>query len=421
MTQTYKPHISEIKKKEIDDIKRLCKEYPVIGIINLEGLPTLMLQRIKYAMGDSVKLKITKKSLIKFAFEELKSTHKNIEKLNEKLEGIPALLFTKEDPFLIFKKLEKNKASAVAKPGQKAPNDLGVEAGETPFTPGPMIGELGMLGLKTEVKNGKIHLKNGKVLVKDGEVISEQVASLLAKLGVEPMRIGFNLLLTYQNGEILEKAVLNISEEEYIDNIKKAYSEAFALAAQVGIITSETIKPLVMKAQRESIALSESADIMTSENIGRTFAKAETAASALNAKVPDTPAGAPKEKPTEKKEEPEIKEQQAQIDTSKEAPVEQPKEDSTPKPAQEEQKSEIPEKQQEKASKEEPKDIKPENPIEDKTQEVSMEETAKLAHKIIGSGIKEYSKESKEQTPKAEQDINKIINALKDKKSEENK
>ncbi len=300
---TYKPHISSAKKAEIAEIKELFNKYKVAGIVNLEGLPTLMLQRIKFALGDSIHLKPTKKRLIKIAIDELKDK-KNLGQVKEQLRGLPALLFTNEDPFLLYKKLEKSKASAAAKPGQNAPNDLGVEAGETPFAPGPMIGELGMLGLKTEVKDGKIHIRDDKVLVKEGEEISEQVAGLLAKMNIEPMKVGLNLLLTYENGEILDKTVLAVDEEEYLNNLKAAHSESLALAMHLGIINSETVRPIISKAHREAAGLADSADIITSDNVGRVLAKAEAAASNINTKVPEAPVQeeAPTETPVESEE-----------------------------------------------------------------------------------------------------------------------
>jgi large subunit ribosomal protein L10 len=388
---TYDPHISEVKAKEITEIKRLFKEYKVAGIVNLEGLPTLMLQRIKFSLGDSIFLKPTKKRLISKAIDEMKDL-KNIDQIKEKLKGIPALLFTNEDPFILYKKLEKSKASAAAKPGQTAPNDLGVEAGETPFAPGPMIGELGMLGMKTEVKNGKIHIRDEKTLVKEGEEITEQVAGLLAKLGIEPMKVGLNLVLTYEDGEILDKSVLAVDEEEYIANIKAAHSESFALAMHLGIMNSETVKPLITKAQSESLALADSANIVTSENVGKVLAKAEATASNLNSKVPEAPKEeAPKEE-APKEEAPKPVEQPKVEEKAEEAPkVEQPIEEK-------------PTEQAEKAPEEQPKDVKKE-----------MDDVANVANKILGNGIKGDSDAKKELTDGP--DVNKLINTLKDQKS----
>ncbi len=450
---TYEPHITDAKRKEVEDVKNLFKQYSVAGVLNLEGLPTLMLQRIKKGLGDSVALKITKKRFMKIAIEELGKEVKNVEKLKDKLEGIPALLFTEKDPFLLYKEIDKNKASAAAKPGQKAPNDLSIEEGETPFTPGPMIGELGMLGIKTEVKDGKIHVKDPKVLVKEGEEVSDRVAGLLAKLGVEPMKVGLNLTHTLQKGEILNKSVLAIDEEEYLNNIKAAHSESFSLALHLSILNKETIKPLLSKAQRESLALADGADIMTSGNVGKLLAKAESEAGALNNKVPDVPT---EEKPAEetKQEEPadEVKEQSAEEvaaepetkeepqpepevkeqpeeEPKQETPVEEKQEAPQEEPIQEEKPEE--EQPQEEAPAEEPKEVKeepePEMPAEEKKeasaeevqkQEENMKEIENISHKILGSGIKQKSSETeKKPENKSEEDINKLINTLKDKKS----
>jgi len=403
---TYDPHISEVKAKEITEIKRLFKEYKVAGIVNLEGLPTLMLQRIKFSLGDSIFLKPTKKRLISKAIDEMKDL-KNIDQIKEKLKGIPALLFTNEDPFILYKKLEKSKASAAAKPGQTAPNDLGVEAGETPFAPGPMIGELGMLGMKTEVKNGKIHIRDEKTLVKEGEEITEQVAGLLAKLGIEPMKVGLNLVLTYEDGEILDKSVLAVDEEEYIANIKAAHSESFALAMHLGIMNSETVKPLITKAQSESLALADSANIVTSENVGKVLAKAEATASNLNSKVPEAPKEeAPKEEaPKEeapKEEAPKEEAPKEEAPKSLEQPQVEEKAEEAPKV--EQPVEEKPTEQAEKAPEEQPKDVKKE-----------MDDVANVANKILGNGIKGDSDAKKELTDGP--DVNKLINTLKDQKS----
>jgi len=59
----FKPHISKFKKNEIEEMKRLMTEYPVMGIVNMEGLPTLMLQRIKHSLRNDIVLKITKKTI----------------------------------------------------------------------------------------------------------------------------------------------------------------------------------------------------------------------------------------------------------------------------------------------------------------------------------------------------------------------
>ena len=410
---TYKPHITDVKKGEVEDIKRLFNEYPVAGIVNLENLPTLQLQRIKKSLKGKIILKHAKKRFMQIAFDQLQDK-KNITELKEKLKGVPAIIFTKEDPFNLFKLLKKSQSAAAAKPGQEAPEDLKFPAGPTSFTPGPMIGELGQLGLKTEIVDGKIHVGEEKVLVKEGEIISAKIAELLAKIGIEPMKVGLNLTFTYENGEILGKEVLGVDEEEYIQNIKTAHSESLSLALAIGYATPETVKLLVSKGAREALALAKEANIQTSETVKEQLAEAESAAKAIEAQVPVTsveekkeekPAEEPKHEPVEeKKEEPKLVEESKPEET----PAEEPKPESK-----EEVKKESKEKPKEETSEE-----KKEEHLEEKVEEAVEEETKE---EPVAQQQEETPKEEVKEEPKQEQQPEKeevITNAPEEKLEE---
>lgn len=257
-----KPHVQQWKKDEVKDIVRLFNEYPVAGVINMQNLPAFQFMKIRKQLKDKMITKVTKKSLIVKAIEQLKDS-KNVENLKQYLNGIPSLIFTKEDPFILYKQISKSKSNVSAKPGQVAPDDIRVEAGPTPFTPGPIIGELGRLGLKTEVKEGKISLKEGKVIVKAGEVISSQVADLLTKLGIEPMTIGLNVVVAYEKdkGDILDKSILSVDEKEYLANLRQAASWSINLAAFIEYGDPEILKIIVKKAYLSGKAVAEKAKV----------------------------------------------------------------------------------------------------------------------------------------------------------------
>ena len=65
--------------------------------------------------------------------------------------------------------MEATKTAAPAKPGDIAPEDILVKAGDTPFKPGPIVGELQKAGIPAAIEGGKIVIKKDKVLVKKGE------------------------------------------------------------------------------------------------------------------------------------------------------------------------------------------------------------------------------------------------------------
>jgi len=247
--------VSEEKKQEVKELKELMLKYRVISLGDITSLPSKQFQNIRKKLKGKVIIKVTKKRLIKRAIESIKE--KDLKSLEKYLENsMPVLLFTNEDPFKLYKLLKKSKSKATAKPGQTAPNDLIVEAGPTNFTPGPIIGELGQLGIVAAVEGGKITIKKDKLLVKEGDTIDEKAASLLAKLGIEPMEIGLNLKVVYDNGTLYEKLVLDFDEEKLVNDIKIAYQSAISLALKIGYTTKETIKLLISKAASQAKALS---------------------------------------------------------------------------------------------------------------------------------------------------------------------
>ena len=273
--------VSEAKKNEVKDIKRLIKEYPVIALVNMENLPAKQLQKMKKQLRGMMVLKVTKKRLLKIALNELKETIPGLSEIEKNLSGMPALIFSRENPFKLFKLLSKNKSNAPAKPGQIAPHDLFLGAGPTPFAPGPIIGELGQLGIKTEVREGKVAIKEDKLVVGGGEKITQKIADLLTKFGIEPMEISLNLMLAFENGVIFTKDILSIDDAVYLGEIQKIHAQAMHLAIEIAYTDKATITLLIAKAQRSASGLADNLCIITDENVGKILGKAENQAEHL--------------------------------------------------------------------------------------------------------------------------------------------
>lgn len=264
-------HVSEQKKKIVNDLAKLIAEYPIIGAVNVENLPTAQLQKIREQLRGNVVLRIAKRRLIKLTIEKVKNEKRDIKALEQYLIGMPALLFTKDNPFALFRNLKKNKSKAPAKPGQIAPCDIVIEAGPTPFAPGPIISELSAAGLKTGVEGGKVAIKQEKVVVRKGEVINAKMAGLLSKFGKEPMEIGLDLVAAYEDGMIFNKDVLNFDEEKFMCNVTEGAMHAINLAVEIGFPTKGTIEIMIAKAYLESRALASEQKI----ELGKPAEKAE--------------------------------------------------------------------------------------------------------------------------------------------------
>lgn len=269
-----KPHVSDKKKDVVKKVAELIKTYPIIAAVNMENLPAKQLQVMRSQLRGQVEMFMTKRRLITIAIESVKADKPGIEQLIPHLKGMPALIFTKDNPFTLFKKLEKSKSNAPAKAGQEAPNDIVVKAGPTPFAPGPIIGELGAFKIKSGIENGKVIIKEDSIVAKEGEVINAELAGILSRLGIEPMEIGLNITATYEDGMIFTKDVLAIDEQEYIDNMTKCSTWAFNLAIEAGYLTEETTEVMIVKAYNDSKALAISQNILADDVVEHVLAKA---------------------------------------------------------------------------------------------------------------------------------------------------
>ena len=404
-------HVAEYKKKVVKELTDLINYYPIIGVVNMENLPTAQLQKMREQLRDKVVIRMTKRRFMNIALEKLKDSKKGIEEMKNYLTGMPALLFTKDDPFILAKTLKKSMSTAPAKQGQTAPKDIIVTAGPTPFSPGPIISELASAGIKTAIESGKIVVKSDAVVVKKGEKVSAAIAGILTRLGVEPMEVGLNLTAVYDNGTIFTRDVLDIDEEEFMGNIKTAYNSAIGLALELSFLTKETIEMMIAKAFREAKTIALSQNIMADGVKEEIMAKANKEMLALKSKlnIPDTPKEKPKEEEKEVKEI--VKEEKEEIKKEVEEKLEEEKKETKEKEVKEVEEINEPEekpKEEKKETKEkEVEEIKEpeEKPKEEKSEDKKEEVKGEVKKEEQKAEVKaEYTKE-KTQSEKPEEEV----------------
>src|SRR3989344_3888733 len=100
------------------------------------------------------------------------SKKQNIHELKDHIKEDNAILISQMDAFDLAGKLAESKSPVKAKVGQIAEMDIHIEPGPTELVAGPVVSELGALGLKIEIKGGKIEIKEAKIIVKKGQAIS---------------------------------------------------------------------------------------------------------------------------------------------------------------------------------------------------------------------------------------------------------
>ena len=278
----YTHHLPSWKKDEVAEIKKFAKQYTLIGLVDMYGIPAQQVQQIRRNLRGTAVIKVTRNTLIKHALDEIGGKTKGIEKY---ISGHSAMIFTNDNPFKLFKQLEKTKTKMAAKAGETAPEDIIVEKGPTSFKPGPIVGELQQAGIPAAIEAGKVKIRETKTIVKKGAVISAKIATVLIKLDIKPMDVGLALQVAFHDGSIYEPAVLSVDETKLLAQIQLAGQQAFNLSVNAAIPTRETMVPILTKAVREARGLAVEAAIYEKDVVDAIIGKAYRESQAVKSLV----------------------------------------------------------------------------------------------------------------------------------------
>jgi len=273
------------KAEEVEEIKKMAQRHKALGVASLQKVRAAQLQELKKKLKDIAHVQVIKNTLMKRALTEIKDKP-NIEKLEGALSGSNIFLFTDLNPFKLALLLERGRVKTTAKAGDIAAIDVIVPAGNTGLPPGPIISQLGSVGLPTRIESGSVWVNRDTLVAKKGDVIDARLASVLSKLAIKPVEVGLILKAIYENGLVITEDQLHIDLDAFKQNIMEAQLNAFNLSINVAYPLSENISMLVQTAHRKAISLALNASIPTSETIDDLLRKAHMEGLSLSAKLP---------------------------------------------------------------------------------------------------------------------------------------
>jgi large subunit ribosomal protein L10 len=226
-----------------EEISKEMKNYKTVGIIDLYKIPTKEFKEIRKALSDFAKLKVIKKSTLKFAAEKAGEEFKKLVELNPNQF---AILFSNEEPFSLFKKISSITSETYAKENDVAEEDIWVYAGPTQIKAGPSISEFAKLKIPAGVEGGFIAVKKDTQVAKKGDKISKELAALLRKLKIKARKVRLEVLGLLYEGTLYTKDTLNLVFE-YPKLLTQAYQNALNLSVNIGYPTKENINILISK------------------------------------------------------------------------------------------------------------------------------------------------------------------------------
>lgn len=245
--------IPEYKVALVKELADKIKSSKTLLIASTRGLPSSQFHSIKKKMRDKAEVKVARKSAILRAIDDSKM--EGILDLKDNLESDMALFFSNLDPFELSGALIDNESAAKAKAGDVAPFDIEVEPGPTDLVPGPAISELGSVGLKVAVENGKLAIKQPATVAKEGDEITEKLASVLGKLNISPMKVGFLPKAAYSADDKKVYVGIKIDKEGAYEELKTSIAKSLNFAVNIAYPTEKTISALIAKAGLHGMAL----------------------------------------------------------------------------------------------------------------------------------------------------------------------
>ncbi|UCE90890.1 MAG: 50S ribosomal protein L10 [Methanobacteriota archaeon] len=280
-------HVAPWKKDAVASLVSKLGETKVVGIIDVRGVPAPAFQTMRSNLRDKAQITMLKNSLARLALQEAGKKRSGMEGLVGAVDGQCALVTSDLNPFRLFKQLDATKTKMPARGGEISPEDIEIKAGDTPFKPGPIVGDLQKAGLPAAIEQGKVVIKRDKLLVKEGDEISREVALVLSKLEIFPITVGLDLRAAFEDGVVFEKDVLVVDDAEYFGKVRSAAAEALNLAVFIGHPNEVSTKPLLTKAHFSALNLAANAGVMNSETVRLALAKARASMIALASKAPE--------------------------------------------------------------------------------------------------------------------------------------
>ena len=273
----------EQKEAKVEEFEQAIQEHEVIGILDMQSLPARQLQEIEREIEEFADIKMSRKTLMDIALENIEK--EGIDHLDTDQAMQPAFIFSTKDPFQLYSLIQDNQTSAAADGGEIAPNDIEVPEGDTGIGPGPMLGKLQQTGAQVQVQDGSIHVMEPATMVEAGEEITSDDAEILNQLGIEPLQIGLDLVIAYNDGEVFNAEELDIDTEQYRQDIESAATAGFNLAVNAGVVNETTASAIISEAAQKAKNLAISEGLPEEETIEEAVSYAHSGAQSVDSET----------------------------------------------------------------------------------------------------------------------------------------
>jgi large subunit ribosomal protein LP0 len=303
--------IKEKKAAYFTKLVGLFQEYKRAFIVDCDMVGSKQIQNVRLAIRGKGEALMGKNTMIRKCLRDNMEEHPHLEALLPHIQGNTAFIFVKEDFDSIRDIINANFVGAAARAGVIAPIDVSIPKGVTSLQP-TETSFFQALNISTKITKGSIEILADVDLIHAGRKVMPGEAALLQKLGIKPFTYGLDIVAVYENGNVFDPAVLDITDDDVKAKFLGALNNVAALCLAAGYPTLVSVTHSFLNGYKNVLAVSVATDYTfplaqkVKDFLADPNAMAAAAAAAAGpaaAKAPAAAAKAPEPEPVEEEEE----------------------------------------------------------------------------------------------------------------------
>jgi len=250
------PLSRERKEEYFTTLKKLIGTYNKFFIVAVDNVGSNQIQQTRQSLRGEAEILLGKNTMMRKIIREFLEENPGhpIEGVLDNLKGNVGFVFTNGDLGHVRKELELNVRPAPARVNAVAPIDVIVPKGPTGCDPG-QTAFFQTLQIATKITKGQIEMTNDTPLITAGDKVTASQVALLQKLSINPFTYGFVLKLVYENGNIFDAKVLDITDDVLAAKFSEALKVIASLSLAIGYPTQASVPHSIANAFRAIIAV----------------------------------------------------------------------------------------------------------------------------------------------------------------------
>ena len=293
----HEKHISQKKLDYCEKLHALFRKYHRIIVVTSMNVTATQMLHIRNDLHGKAEVLFGKNSLMRRAVDQMKDEIPRIVELEKHLYHGAGLIFTNDSFKSVKDIIDANCQGSAAKVGAIAPCDVVLMPQRTSMSPND-IKKLHALNIQCKIFKGTIEITGEKQLITKGTKVGASEADLLGILGIMPFKYTLKIEALYDNGNMYEPAILDITDEVLTEKFNAALRCVTGLSLGVGYPCAASSPHLVGSAFKNiaAIAVAIEHNMKQIEDIQKILSDPEALAAAqLSAAASGTKAEAAEE------------------------------------------------------------------------------------------------------------------------------